>query len=535
MERHSLPAPPAVTAGHRRSTWDVQRRISTESSLPIVLTVGKAHIMRFANRAFAELVGTAAGSLEGAPVYRVLGRDHRLVHLLDKVYRCAVADVVRNVRFLAPGKAAFPGTLIAWPVLDPDDVGSGDTQGAEHGLGLTIEVLAPRRTRASPGGEDIERELQEANERLILAGLRAQASADEARRHTTELKALLDNLTEGITVFNANNDVVFVNPVGRDILGFTADQPSLNDYRACDFRETDGTPFDVVNDLVRRMLRGERFSEKDVVVTRPDGTSRHLVISGSAVCDDTGKPVLAINAYRDVTDLRELEQRRTQYVSLISHDLRGPLTAASLATQRLAADAGTAERRAHLTSRVMNSLERMNTMVGNLLDAHRLRAGAAPRLKLAPCDLGAVARSVTEDLSGQHGERLILREEGSVLGMWSGDELRRAIWNLVTNAIKYGAPQTPITMTVRNTSTGAAVDVHNWGSVIPENEQALLFKPFSRREAAAAEGITGWGLGLTLVRGCAEAHGGQVHLSSTGSAGTTFTITLPLDSSLQLH
>ena len=114
-------------------------------------------------------------------------------------------------------------------------------------------------------------------------------------------------------------------------------------------------------------------------------------------------------------------------------------------------------------------------------------------------------------------------------GFWSSDELRRALWNLATNAVKYGASDKPITISVTRTAQGAQASVHNWGRPIPRDEQNELFRPFSRTHAAQVGGQKGWGLGLTLVHGCAEAHGGRVSVESTEEAGTTFRLELPLD------
>lgn len=114
--------------------------------------------------------------------------------------------------------------------------------------------------------------------------------------------------------------------------------------------------------------------------------------------------------------------------------------------------------------------------------------------------------------------------------MWDGEELRRALWNLGTNAVKYGAPDKPITITLKRSDSGARISVHNYGSVIAPEDRANLFDPFARTREAQTKGQTGWGLGLTLVRGCAEAHGGKVSIESDAAIGTTFTIHLPPDS-----
>jgi signal transduction histidine kinase len=113
--------------------------------------------------------------------------------------------------------------------------------------------------------------------------------------------------------------------------------------------------------------------------------------------------------------------------------------------------------------------------------------------------------------------------------MWSPDELRRSLWNLVTNALKYGAPATTVTIAIRRVDDSAVISVHNEGEPIPAEEQPLLFEPFGRARRAEAGRVRGWGLGLTLVRGCVEAHGGRLELSSTAEGGTTFAMWLPLD------
>lgn len=168
-------------------------------------------------------------------------------------------------------------------------------------------------------------------------------------------------------------------------------------------------------------------------------------------------------------------------------------------------------------------------MLRDLLDAHSLKAGQSLVLHFAECDLARIARDVVEELSPVHGDRFILEGETSLPGVWSPDELRRAAWNLAINAVKYGTQSAPVVLRVERKSAGAAISVHNVGAPIPTEEQTRLFAPFSQSHAVAPNGMPSWGLGLTLVRGCAEAHGGCVRVESRADAGTTFTIELPLD------
>jgi signal transduction histidine kinase len=101
--------------------------------------------------------------------------------------------------------------------------------------------------------------------------------------------------------------------------------------------------------------------------------------------------------------------------------------------------------------------------------------------------------------------------------------------NLTGNAVKYGAKSSPIRVVAIRKENWVELSVNNAGKKIPEAELKALFQQYHRTEEATKSGQKGWGIGLTLVQGFAEAHGGSVSVTSTSKAGTTFTIRLPLD------
>jgi signal transduction histidine kinase len=136
---------------------------------------------------------------------------------------------------------------------------------------------------------------------------------------------------------------------------------------------------------------------------------------------------------------------------------------------------------------------------------------------------------VAEEARAVHGDRVSVESDGPVRSICSRDALHRALWNLVTNAVKYGAAKQPISIAVSRHDDVVRLSVHNAGAPIPPDELAHIFDAYARTPAADASGRTGWGLGLTLVRGAAEAHGGHVFVTSDAASGTTFTIELPLD------
>jgi signal transduction histidine kinase len=229
-----------------------------------------------------------------------------------------------------------------------------------------------------------------------------------------------------------------------------------------------------------------------------------------------------------IEDLQIESQLREQFVAILAHDLRGPLSVAKVLSQLLLRYPERLDQRRELAIRIEHNLDRIERMIRDLLDVSRVRAGKRLPLRLDWCDLGAVAEEVVEELSAAHGARFGLVAPETVRGIWSSEELRRALWNMGVNAIKYGARDTPITVQVERTRRGARVSVHNLGKPIPAEDQARLFDLYSTLRTRARPG-GGWGLGLALVRACAEAHGGKAEVQS-GEAGTTFSIDLPADS-----
>jgi signal transduction histidine kinase len=168
-------------------------------------------------------------------------------------------------------------------------------------------------------------------------------------------------------------------------------------------------------------------------------------------------------------------------------------------------------------------------MIMDLLDAAQIRAGHTLNLRLRECNLDAIAKQVVEEVSTEQGNRIKCECDEPVRGFWDEPNLRRAIENLVSNAVKHGWQHTHILVRVRPDGNHALLTVENKGETLSEEDQQLVFKPYYRAKPARTNIKKGWGLGLTLVKGIAEAHGGEVHISSRNE-NTIFSIRLPFDS-----
>lgn len=234
---------------------------------------------------------------------------------------------------------------------------------------------------------------------------------------------------------------------------------------------------------------------------------------------------------REVSGLEEERDLREKFVSTLSHDLRTPLTAARMSAQLILRQPDMTEPGRALANRVVSNIDRVDRMIRDLLDANRIRAGERLPLEILQCDLRGMASEALAMLATVHGDRFVLRAEAEeIRGYWDCDALRRVLENLVNNAVKYGSLHSPVTCTLTQTEREVRISVHNEGEPIPPQDQADLFQQFKRTRSAQVSGERGWGLGLALVYGIVEAHGGQVWVESAPEKGTTFTVAVPRNS-----
>ena len=166
-------------------------------------------------------------------------------------------------------------------------------------------------------------------------------------------------------------------------------------------------------------------------------------------------------------------------------------------------------------------------MIHDLLDTSRIRAGEQLVLQFVQGDLNSVIREVVSEMSLIHGDRFTFDSKGAVKGNWGFEGLRRAFENLIENAVKYGASQTPVIISLRHDKSSVEIIVHNEGPRIPEHEIPHLFQQYGRSKSAREGTAIGWGIGLTLVKGVVDAHKGKVRVESAEGKGTNFILEIP--------
>lgn len=218
---------------------------------------------------------------------------------------------------------------------------------------------------------------------------------------------------------------------------------------------------------------------------------------------------------------------RERFAAALTHDMRGPLGATSSALELILLSDDLARIRA-IAAKALTNTHRIGSMIDELLDTMAFHSGEKVKLNLSNFDAALLLEEVKAEALAGDGGRLDIRAT-PVIGWWDRPTFRRVAENLVSNAVKYGAPDTPITIVVRQMHGRLLVSVHNEGEPIPPHEQECIFQMYRRAELAQSGPDQGWGIGLPYVRAVAESHGGSIGLDSSAERGTTFIIDVPID------
>jgi PAS domain S-box-containing protein len=278
---------------------------------------------------------------------------------------------------------------------------------------------------------------------------------------------------------------------------------------------------------MRRRKNGELFLA-DVYIRPIYKDGKHLGFA-KVVADVTerNKLIQATNVSKAVIgDLNSEKEQRQNFVMTLTHDLRGPISIVRAAAELLKRHMDPSDKLQKLVDKILHSIDRTNNMIGDLLDANRITAGEELTLKIHDWDLVRLMKNVCDDFQTLGNKVDLHTKQQELTGRWDGEGLRRILENLISNAVKYGDTSYPVDVTLMDLGENICIIVHNMGEVIAPSDQISLFDQF-RRTPSAIKNKKGWGIGLSLVKGITEAHGGTVEVESFPLEGTNFKVNLP--------
>lgn len=225
---------------------------------------------------------------------------------------------------------------------------------------------------------------------------------------------------------------------------------------------------------------------------------------------------------------RELGELKSRFVAMASHEFKTPLTAILSSTDIIDvyAERLQTDKLDRHVKRIRSSVNNLNTILNDFLSLEKLESGSVsyhPRQVDVPVYFAEVLDDIL--LSGANRQRITLRHTGPAEALLDAQLIRNVLNNLVSNAIKYSAAETPIVIASKRTVEQLQIDVIDQGMGIPLVDQPNMFNRFFR--ASNAESIKGTGLGLNIVKRYVGIMGGEVSFTSEEGKGTTFTITIP--------
>ena len=334
-----------------------------------------------------------------------------------------------------------------------------------------------------------------------------------------------DDLPDGIVVADATGRVVLVNPAAERILATPAAGLLGADLAVAlpltDEQERDWwkctEPFSGLQTRTRMPERCLRVSSGPLL-------GRSLLITASFVRDDAMALQRLVLVLRDNRARERTDRSRADLVSTVAHELRSPLTSVKGFTATLLAkwDRFNDEQKKLMLETVNADADRVTRLLTELLDVSRIDAGRI-ELRKQVVDLGrAVQKAVDGRVAGGDApERFVVRLLGELPEIWADpDKVDQVVGNLVENALRHGAGT--VTITVSPFESGAEVCVEDEGEGIPPETAARVFTRFWRGNRGR-----GTGLGLYIVKGLVEAHGGSVDVGRADGGGARFRFVLP--------
>ena len=478
-------------------------------------------------------------------------------------------SVHRDLFYYAQGVAATGGTVILRLSVPLVDVASGFSRFRRDFLGIAALSFALASTVAVLWARGIARHLRQmvvfarsvsqgkmppglaatsgdelADLAVALNGMATdiqdmlQQLEEEGRRFRT----IVENMAEALLVLDRHSRISFVNSAAEQFLGLQRDAVLGH------------TPLEVVrsyelDDLLKKASRQPGGATAEITLVHP----RRRILAGTAAAmrDPQGSIQGIILAFRDVTQLKRLEEIRMEFVLNVSHELRTPLTAIRGYAETLL-DGGLEDREnaKKFLEVIHRHSERLGRLLNDLLELSNIELERTP-LQLRPVAVPEAARQVATLLASQAEKkqiRLVTAVPEDVLPVLADrDRLVQILVNLVDNAIKYTPEGGTVTITARRVSglaeptatphqgvPGPSVEiaVMDTGIGIPQKDLPRLTERFYRVDKARSRELGGTGLGLAIVKHLVAAHGGTLSIESKLGDGTQVRIAIPAGSAV---
>jgi len=357
----------------------------------------------------------------------------------------------------------------------------------------------------------------------------------------SEMRTMLESISEVIYKVDIHTkQFTFVSPQVKRILGYTPSEflDIMNDYLRTSFYHQDDRHRVVAgryNFLVRCLNEGMQ-EPYDAEYRAKHGNGDELWVKESVYPSYSSDGIIEsfVGKITDITERKKLDQLKDDFIGLVSHELRSPLTVITGAVNTALTEGARlspGETRQLLKDAALEA-ELLSNLLGNLLELSRVQANRLV-LYAEAISVKKVIQDTVEEMKRLSSAHQFIVNIPRKLPPVYADQLRleRILHNLLENAVKYSPQGGQVQVSVKPEEEHLVIGISDQGVGISLSDQAKLFEPFQRLGQSRLEGVRGLGLGLLVCRRLVEAHGGRIWLKSEPGRGSTFFITMPLSHS----
>ena len=342
----------------------------------------------------------------------------------------------------------------------------------------------------------------------------------------TRLNTIVNSISDGVFVVNKNGETVLFNP-------------ALTRYFNSDEIELEKNILEKIHpkikELIEKILLSENPDKKsfsDQIELKPHG-ELFIEATSSAVPHPDGTLAGVVVVIKNITELKRIEHLKSQFVSMVSHELKAPLAAVYGYLKLLTDDSFdiNKEQQTSYMKRSMIRLDSLLKMVNDLLDISRIELKTIQR-EIKQININEIIDSIIELFSTDiQNKNLSIKKNysSSATNFFAdSDEMTRLFTNIISNAIKYNRENGLIKIITENTEHHLYVTISDTGIGLKENEKEKLFQEFYRAKNEQTKNISGTGLGLSIVKKIVESYSGKIEVESEYGEGTSIQISFPL-------
>jgi PAS domain S-box-containing protein len=368
--------------------------------------------------------------------------------------------------------------------------------------------------------------------RLSLQAQRLMEERDqkllEVAREESKILTIVNSMADGILVTNKEHQLVLWNPAAVKMLNFNEKLETGKDIGEV---IQEKSLVELMNKaLLPDSSRYTAISE-EIELAKPE--PRTLMVNVSAIRDKDGQELGVVSTLRDITSLKELDQVKSQFVSMVTHELRAPLSAVEgyLSAYLSGAAGNDPQMNRQMLERAKARTHSLLDLVNDLLQFSRLESKRVERKKEL-LDLAGIITGTVELLRNQ-GEANGIKftvDVPATLPLVEADraEMEQLFTNLISNAIKYNVKKGKVTITAGPSNHYLDIKIIDTGIGIEKENLSCIFDEFYRVCGPETRYVTGTGLGLSIVKRIVESHFGKIEVESKAGKGTTFTVKLPI-------